>query len=72
MIITAHEHGSAMEACIDCPGVDHLEQEDLKVLLKYVQFANVWIDSVRAYSVSDIDCFKEVPGRDECVFQFND
>lgn len=72
MIITAHEHGSAMEACIDCPGVDHLEQEDLKVLLKYVQFANVWIDSVRAYSVSDIDCFKEVSGRDEWVFKLND
>lgn len=53
MVITAHQSGSAMEACINCPGVSKLHQKDIRVLHKYFQFLNVWLDSVREYSMSD-------------------
>ncbi|CCD71523.1 Nuclear Hormone Receptor family [Caenorhabditis elegans] len=40
----------SMEACMNCPGVDILRQRDVEVILKSFHFANVWMDSIWAYS----------------------
>ncbi|CAO4378739.1 unnamed protein product [Caenorhabditis nigoni] len=42
----------ALEACTMCPGVDILDRDDVVVLLKYFEFANIWIDSLWEYSTS--------------------
>ncbi|EGT31183.1 hypothetical protein CAEBREN_24200 [Caenorhabditis brenneri] len=41
----------AIDACTICPGADILDREDVEVLLKYFQFANIWMDSLWAHSV---------------------
>ncbi|ULT88151.1 hypothetical protein L3Y34_007393 [Caenorhabditis briggsae] len=42
----------ALDACTMCPGVDILDRDDIVVLLKYFEFANIWIDSLWEYSTS--------------------
>ncbi|CAB00091.3 Nuclear Hormone Receptor family [Caenorhabditis elegans] len=61
MIISAYQNGLSMESCMHCPGVNSLEKEDVQTLLKYFQFANVWMDSVRAYSMSNVDIYETTP-----------
>ncbi|CAB03929.2 Nuclear receptor domain-containing protein [Caenorhabditis elegans] len=52
MIVSAHHEGSSTESCLNCPGVDMLDKEDVEVLLKYFKFSNTWIDSIFASLIS--------------------
>ncbi|CAA18364.1 NR LBD domain-containing protein [Caenorhabditis elegans] len=52
MIVSAHHEGSSTESCLNCPGVDMLDKEDVEVLMKYFKFSNTWIDSIFASLIS--------------------
>ncbi|CCD64803.1 Nuclear receptor domain-containing protein [Caenorhabditis elegans] len=70
LIISAHHTGSAMESCFQCPGINLLEKEDIQVFLRYFEFSNVWIDSLREYSLMSHSHNKEISRTDKKVMKF--
>ncbi|CCD64790.1 Nuclear receptor [Caenorhabditis elegans] len=70
LIISAHLTGSAMESCFQCPGINLLEKEDIQVFLRYFEFSNVWIDSLREYSLMSHSHNKEISRTDKKVMKF--
>lgn len=56
------ENNVVLDDCLNCPGVDVLEQDDVEVLLKYFKFVNIWVYSALASSSTCLEQFPEQTG----------